>query len=439
MNKGAAARAAAASSLQQVLQYERSLSQALPEAVQHFKLSPGEKALAQAICFGVLRELPSLEWLASQLVEKPLKNKVRVVHYVLLTGIHQLRSMRTAKHAAVSATVETLPLLRQKALKGFANGVLRNYQRQQQSLENQLTTLPAKAHNHPEWLARRILEAYPSQAQAVMQANHAQPPMWLRVNARKSTALDYQQQLADLNIESIFDPTWPQALRLKEATDVTRLPGFAEGVVSVQDAAAQFAAGLIPVKAGERILDACAAPGGKTAHLLELHDVDLLALDANEKRLQRVDENLKRLQLKATTVCADASSCDWWDGEPFDHILLDAPCSGTGVIRRHPDIKWLRRNSDINELSALQSRIIENLWPMLKPGGTLLYATCSILPEENTLQIEHFLNRYQDATLANIQTSDSICKADENRFGVQWLPQIDGHDGFYYARLVKAI
>ena len=474
MSAGAAARAAAAYSVQQVLQYQRSLNQALPEAITKFKLSADDKAFTQAMAFGVLRELPSLEWFVAQLLDKPLKPKVRSVHYLILVGLYQLTAMRTAEHAAVSATVEATVLLRQKALKGLVNAVLRAFQRQQAALHQQLAQLNDKPLNHPSWLLKRLQSAYPDQWRAIVEANQTPPPMWLRVNQRYLDAhqlslADYQAQLASLNIDSqrvapsSLQPALTGALRLSQPTDVTALPGFADGAVSVQDAAAQFAPTLLPVKSGDYVLDACAAPGGKTAHLLELTDIDVDALDIDPLRLQRVTENLQRLQLQANVIQGDASKNDWWSGRSYDAILLDAPCSATGVIRRHPDIKWLRQDTDIAELVELQQRILDNLWNMLRPGGRLVYATCSVLPDENRLQIDAFLARHADAQLdsaacfatpvspsaapaATISSAQNdptqiywheLVQLAPAATGMQWLPHPNGHDGFYYAVLHK--
>lgn len=485
MSKGAASRAAAAYSVQQVLQYQRSLNQALPEAVSKFNLSAEDKGFAQAMAFGVLRELPSLEWYVAQLLDKPLKNKVRVVHYLLLVGLYQLTAMRTAKHAAVSATVDATSLLRQKALKSLVNAILRAFQRQQEGLAHQLQQAGDKSLNHPGWLLKRLRKAYPEQWQDIIAANQSQPPMWLRANRRylASQGLslsDYQQQLIEHGISSQriegSNGTLDHALRLHQATDVSTLPGFDKGAVSVQDAAAQFAASLLPVKPGDYILDACAAPGGKAAHLLERYDIELDALDIEPLRLARVDENLQRLQLSARLLEGDASVQDWWPQRTYDHILLDAPCSATGVIRRHPDIKWLRQANDIAELVNLQSKILTNLWSLLKPGGCLVYATCSVLPDENAQQIESFRQRQSDAHLVDVawpicesSSAQTVSLAEKQAsqqavfdpivnsgvaaplqchallqiapggVGMQWLPSPDGHDGFYYAVLQKRI
>lgn len=431
MSKGAPARAAAAFCLQQVLQHERSLSQVIPEAVQKFSLQPVEKGLAQAIVYGVLRDLPALEWLLAQLLDKPLKRKVRIVHYLLLVGLQQLHNMRTASHAAVAETVAATRLVKQSGLKNLVNAILRGYQRQQASLEHSLTQQPDKQHGHPAWLVKRFQAAYPETWPQLVQANNTQAPMWLRVNTRCISTAAYQALLHDAGLESSVANNNPQAIRLHTPCDVTRLPGFRDGWVSVQDGAAQHAARLLSPQPGTRVLDACAAPGGKTAHLLELHDIQLTAVDIDNDRLQRVDDNLQRLRLQASIVQGDAAKPDsWWDGEMFDHILLDAPCSATGVIRRHPDIKWLRRDADIATLSALQAQILATQWTLLKPGGTLLYATCSVLPDENNRQINSFVSATADAELLPLA---------EQSTATDWqlLPGDGDCDGFYYALLGK--
>lgn len=445
---GAAPRAAAAWALQQVLQHSRSLTQALPEAQQKAKLSVADAGLAQAIAYGVLRELPTLEWLVNQLLDKPLKAKVRIVHYLILAGLYQLREMRIAPHGAISATVDATTLVRQSPLKGLVNAVLRSYQRRADEFAPQLEAALTHHHNHPSWLRKRLLQDYPEQASAIMGANQQQPPMWLRVNARHHSVQSYQALLTEQGIASQAYPWLAQGLCLAAPCDVTKLPGFADGWVSVQDAAAQFAAPLLAVlgvQPGQRVLDACAAPGGKTAHIAETLDVQLTALDIEPQRLIRVEENVARLGLagpQLSILSGNASTADWWDGKLFDHILLDAPCSATGVIRRHPDIKWLRRDSDIAELTDLQRTILDNLWAMLKPGGTLLYATCSVLPEENTLQIVDFLKQQADAKARPLPAPPDWLTRRPFKSALgdcewQLFAQAGGHDGFYYAGLQK--
>ncbi|WP_115716913.1 16S rRNA (cytosine(967)-C(5))-methyltransferase RsmB [Gallaecimonas mangrovi] len=424
-------RAQGAKVLSAVLDEGRSLSEALPQAQQALS-NPKDKALLQALCFGALRQYRLLDAALKLLMQKPLKGKTRVLQHLLALGLYQLYFSRIPAHAAVGETVAAAPLLGQAKLKGLVNGVLRNAERQGTELLDKACKNQAVATLHPDWLIERLKKAYPQQWRAVLEANNQQAPLWLRNNSRQQSRPDYLAKLSNSAIEAVSEDSLTNGFYLAEAQDVTALPGFADGSVSVQDGAAQFAAELLAPQDGERILDACAAPGGKTAHILELADAEVLALDVSESRLQRVTENLSRLKLQADVVAGDAASRDWWDGKAFDRILLDAPCSATGVIRRHPDIRWLRRDQDINELSKLQARILDNCWAMLKPGGTLLYATCSVLPQENKEQISAFLARTKDAELRPIVAGES-----EQQPGWQLLPGDNKMDGFFYARVLK--
>jgi len=313
--------------------------------------------------------------------------------------------------------------------------VLRRYQREQAVLDAAAEAEPVARHAHPHWLLTRLQQDWPDDWQAVCAANNARAPMTLRVNTLRGSPADYQQRLTEAGLAATSQPHAPAALVLTEPTDVAALPGFAAGDVSVQDAAAQLAAPLLDVQAGQRVLDACAAPGGKTAHLLENNpSAELVALDNDAARLDRVAETLARLQLAARLLHADAGQVvDWWDGKPFDRILLDAPCSASGVIRRHPDIKALRRAVDIDALAAQQARLLDALWPCLAPGGKLLYVTCSVLAAENGRQVKTFLARTPDAAALPLA-------ADWGRpagHGRQILPGEADMDGFFYALLVK--
>jgi len=430
-------RALAAKVLNKVVEQGQSLSQALPVAQQD--LNPKDKALLQMLCYGVLRTLPRLDFFCRSLMQKPLKGKQRDLHFLILVGFYQLLYTRIPSHAAVGETVNGAKALKKPALKGMINGVLRNFLREQDSLLEKAAQQDTLKYCHPSWLVKRLQAAYGNdQAAAIMEQNNQQAPMWLRVNNLHHTCEQYQALLeaATLPCFSAPDAENSNALRLEKATDVYKLPGFTDGWVSVQDGAAQLAAHYLGAQDGELILDACAAPGGKTVHTLELQPniKQMVAVDADDKRLQRVQENLDRLNLQATVIHGDASQPDnWWNGEQFDRILCDAPCSATGVIRRHPDIRWLRRDSDIAELVNLQERILNALWAKLKPGGILLYATCSILPDENELQVKRFLENRSDASL--IPLSAQYNSATEGR---QLLPNEDAMDGFYYAKLQKA-
>ncbi|QUM83114.1 16S rRNA (cytosine(967)-C(5))-methyltransferase RsmB [Moritella sp. 28] len=426
-------RASAAKVLYQVVDRGQSLTTALPIAQQ--LLPAKDRALLQEICYGVLRWLPRLEFISRQLMSKPLTGKQRPVHFLILVGLYQLKFMRIPAHAAVAETVNAIKVLKSHKLSGLVNAILRNYQRQQDDLESQADGNDACKFGHPGWLIKRIKAAYPEQWQDVLMANNERPPMWIRVNQQHHNQADYQTLLAADDITADIVDSADSALRLEKPTDVYKLAGFAEGHSSVQDGAAQFAAQFLDAQPGELILDACAAPGGKTAHILERQPAlkHLVAVDFDATRLARVQENLTRMQLEAELIHGDASKPeDWWQGDKFDRILLDAPCSATGVIRRHPDIKWLRRDSDIAPLAQLQSEILDAMWQQLKPGGTLLYATCSILPAENSEQISSFVDRTPDATLIPL-TADS----DNQASSWQILPNTQGMDGFFYAKLQK--
>ncbi|MYM61352.1 16S rRNA (cytosine(967)-C(5))-methyltransferase RsmB [Vibrio sp. OCN044] len=421
-------RAAAATVLFQVVDKGQSLSTALPLAQQQVK--PRDQALLQEICYGSLRYLPRLESIANELMDKPLKGKQRVFHHLILVGIYQLSFMRIPAHAAVGETVEGTKTLKGPRLRGLINAVLRNYQRQQEELDAHSVSHNAGKYGHPSWLLTLLQNAYPDNWQDIVEANNSKAPMWLRVNHKHHNREDYQQLLKDSGINSIAHSEARDALRLETPCDVSQLPGFDQGWVSVQDAAAQLSLNYLTPKDGELILDCCAAPGGKTAHILERTEgAQVVAIDCDESRLKRVHDNLSRLKLNAQVICGDARHPqNWWQGEKFDRILLDAPCSATGVIRRHPDIKWLRRQEDISALTELQSEILDAMWQELKPDGTLVYATCSITPQENSEQIKAFLSRTQDAQLEG---------STKEKPGRQILPGEESMDGFYYAILKK--
>ncbi|MEH0667668.1 16S rRNA (cytosine(967)-C(5))-methyltransferase RsmB [Vibrio scophthalmi] len=423
-------RAAAANVIFQVVDKGQSLSHALPAAQKTIK--PRDHALLQEICYGALRYLPRLESIANELMDNPLKGKKRVFHHLILVGIYQLSFMRIPSHAAVAETVEATKTLRGPSLRGLINAVLRNYLRNQEELDAFATSHNAGKYGHPNWLLKLLQEHYPQQWERIVEANNQKAPMWLRVNRQHHTRDQYIAYLNDENIEFTLHPEAADAIKLAKPCDVTLLPGFDRGWVSVQDAAAQLSVDYLQPQEGELILDCCAAPGGKTAHILEhTQDTEVVAIDADPTRLNRVHDNLERLQLRADVICGDARyPHQWWQGEQFDRILLDAPCSATGVIRRHPDIKWLRRADDIEALSALQSEILDAMWQQLKAGGTLVYATCSIAPQENVEQVRAFLSRTSDAQLIG---------SEESQPGRQILPGEEDMDGFYYAVLKKAV
>lgn len=426
-------RAVAVSVLTRVMQQGQSLSTLLPHSFR--SLPPERRALAQELCYGTLRWAPRLQAILTLLLDKQLKGKDSDVQALLLIGLYQLAYMEIPAHAAVSETVAVTALLNKGWAKGLVNAVLRRFQREKQPLEDEIEQDPVAASAHPAWLLALLQQAWPDEWQEVIDANNQRPPMSLRVNRRRLNREDYLTRLHTDGLAATSSPHAPDALILEKPVNVEQLPGFDLGDVSVQDSAAQLAALLVAPEAGMRVLDACAAPGGKTGHLLEIcSDIELTALDIEGKRLKRVEENLQRLGYSAKLMTADASRNEWWDGTPFDRILLDAPCSATGVIRRHPDIKLLRHPEDIPRLVLMQATILETLWPMLKPGGLLVYATCSILPEENNRQLANFLANHDDAREQPIE-------AKWGRFagiGRQILPNQDRMDGFYYARIKKA-
>ncbi|KAA1175235.1 16S rRNA (cytosine(967)-C(5))-methyltransferase RsmB [Photorhabdus heterorhabditis] len=421
-------RSIAAKAINQVLDQGQSLSTVLPELQQN--ITDKDKSLLQEFSFGVLRVLPQLEWIISQLMAKPLKGKQRILHYLLMVGIYQLAYTRIPAHAALAETVNGAVALKYPQLKGLINGVLRQFQRQQLQLTERSQN-HSSHHLHPEWLLTRIQKAYPQEWQQLINVNNQKPPMWLRVNRIYHSRDEYLTLLHKAGIDAEPAIGLPFAIRVISPCHVAILPGFDKGWVTVQDVSAQGCAELLQPINGEKILDLCAAPGGKTTHILEIApEAQVLAVDINEQRLKRVEENLRRLNCHATVKTGDGRHPEHWaENQQFDRILLDAPCSATGVIRRHPDIKWLRREEDIAQLVQLQSEIIDAIWPYLKKGGTLVYATCSILPDENSQQISAFLKCHPDAELARTATSENP--------GKQIIPELTGGDGFFYARLIK--
>ena len=438
MSKQIPVRAQAAQTLAAVLQHKASLASLMGPAVE--RVADNEQALLQELCFGTCRWQPQLQSILGRLLEKPLKSKDADIQALLLMGLYQQLHMRTPDHAAINNTVEACRTLKKNWAEKLVNGVLRRFQRQNEELISALGNSPAYVTAHPNWLRKRLIDHWPDQADDIFTANNAHPPMTLRVRRGAVDRDQYLQQLKQQNIEASATRYSRDGIQLNQAQDVHQLPGFDDGQVSVQDEAAQLAGDLMELQANERILDACCAPGGKTGHLLEISETlstplqQVVALDLEQRRLEKVQDNLQRLKLNAELICADATAVDdWWDGVSFDRILLDAPCSATGVVRRHPDIKILRNATDIAKLAALQLALLDALWPTLKPGGRLVYATCSVLPSENTKVIEKFVQQQSDAEHQVIEADWGI----EQPFGRQLFPQTDGHDGFYYACLKK--
>lgn len=418
------AREAATRTIYQVIEEKQSLSQLLP--LTKHKVREPDRALYAALVYGVLREYGALSALRDSLLSKPLNPKDIWPAYILNVGIYQLLRMQLGDHGVLNETVNLCKVFRVGQVRGLVNAILRRVQRSREDSLAQLERL--KRHNLPDWL----LVAHKTRANDLAQAFLQHPPMTLRIRAPETPA----QWLEASGLSGESNPLHPQALTLTPPQPVEKLLGFAEGACSVQDAAAQWAATLLAPKNGERLLDACAAPGGKTGHLLELApEAQLIALDQDSVRLARVEENLARLQLKATCQTANAADTQiWWDKTPFDAILLDAPCSGSGVLRRHPDIGFLRSAKDLQQLPKTQYRLLSKLWATLKPGGRLLYSTCSIMPRENQLLIEQFLLSHTDATLI----PSEVPLSDITPFGTLHYPDTYG-DGFFYALLRKAL
>lgn len=394
-----------------------------------------DDALAKEICYGVLRRLRPLEDVLDALLHRRLPAGDADLKIALLIGLYQLIYTRVPPYAAVATGAALAHHLGKPRASALVNAVLRNFLRRRNALAGRIARAETPERSHPRWLVDAVRGAWPDRWREILRANDAHPPMTLRINETRLRRGEYLKRLHALAIEARPAPHCGQGIILARPREVSELPGFLAGEVSVQDAAAQLAAPLLDPAAHARVLDACAAPGGKSAHLLERRpSLRLTALDIDPKRAARIGETLARLGLAATVRCADAGEPGrWWNGIPYRHILLDAPCTATGVIRRHPDLRWLRRPEDPERLAAVQTRLLTRTWPLLVRGGSLLYATCSILPPENDDVITRFLAAHPDAQSGAIDAIWGIA----TRHGRQVLPGEDGMDGFYYARLVK--
>lgn len=381
----------------------------------------------QDVCFGVLRHLGLLRGVVTTLAARPLAD--RELEALLLVALYQLQFTRAAPYAVVDHAVRACTRLRKSSAKGLVNALLRNFLRRPEALLSQARRTEEGRWSYPQWWIDEVKRAYPDCHGAILEAGNVRPPMTLRVNLRQIGCEDYLALLRGGGI--VAEQVGPTALMLGEPVSVEQLPGFRAGLVSVQDLSAQYAAVLLDLAAGQRVLDACAAPGGKTAHVLERSDAEVTAIDRDPERMARVRETLDRLQLRARLLCADAADVSsWWDGVPFARILLDAPCTASGIVRRHPDIKWLRHPQDCPALVAQQRRLLEALWHVLAAGGKLLYATCSVFPAENQLQIAGFLQSHPEAKL--LPLSDIPDGPQIGKIKGQILPN-SRHDGFFYA------
>ncbi|AZD05484.1 16S rRNA (cytosine(967)-C(5))-methyltransferase [Pseudomonas chlororaphis] len=432
-------RLAAAKALTSVLNGKASLNSSLPTLLD--KVEARDRGFTQDLAFGTARWQPRLAALAAKLLQKPFKAADADVEALLLVGLYQLLYTRVPAHAAIGETVGCADKLKKPWAKALINAVLRRAQRESEALFAELERDPVVRTAHPRWLQKSLKAFWPEQWEAICAANNAHPPMILRVNRRHHSRTAYLQLLSEASVAAKPCTYSQDGIVLDEATDVRALPGFAEGWISVQDEAAQLAAELLELAPGQRVLDACCAPGGKTCHILEVEPAlaGVVAVDLEAKRLLRVQENLDRLGLSAELIAADGrNTAQWWDGKPFQRILLDAPCSATGVIRRHPDIKLTRQADDIAALASLQGELLDAMWSTLEVGGILLYATCSTLPTENTEVIEAFLARTPGARELDIAGQLGQPPAGlKQPHGRQLLAQEGGHDGFYYAKLIK--
>ncbi|MCA0913376.1 16S rRNA (cytosine(967)-C(5))-methyltransferase RsmB [Marinobacter nauticus] len=408
----------------------QSLSQCLPPALN--QLPPEQRPQLQAICYGSCRWFHRLESELNQRLKKPLRKPDRIIHHLMLVALFQLRYSEQATYAVLNETVEACRALDKPHLTGLVNGVLRAAEREGAPAPKD----DSGRFSHPVWMVEKLRHNWPDDWQAILEANNQQAPMTLRVNALRFKRDEYLNLLSEAGIEARATRFAPSGIQLQRPVPVDRLPWFEDGAVSVQDEAAQLCTTLMDLQPGQRVLDACAAPGGKTCAILEACGelAEVVAIDESAERLPRVQENLDRLDLHATLTQADAADIDsWWDGTPFDRILLDVPCSATGVIRRHPDIKLLRRESDIVPLASIQLGLLEAMWSILKPGGRLVYATCSVFPQENHRIIQRFLKQQNQATLKCIEADWG---RDMNT-GRQLFPDPESHDGFFYAVLEK--
>lgn len=382
------------------------------------RVDPAVRPAVQDLVYGSLRAYGRGDFFLSRLLDKPLD--VEEVRALLLVSIYRLETRPDAAHTVVDQAVSAAGELANGRFRGLVNAVLRNFLRQQDALAAALADDAVAVSQHPDWWLAQLQAAYPDDWQRIVAAGNAPPPMGLRVNVRRASRDDYLARLTDAGISATA--VGESGLALAKPVPVESLLGFAAGLLSVQDPGAQMAASLLDPEPGSRVLDACAAPGGKTAHLLERSDLDLLALDLKPSRCRRIEENLSRLGLTASVKAADCVKLDtWWDGRPFDAVLADVPCTASGVVRRNPDTKWLRREADIFSFAKTQARILDALWQVVRPGGKLLYVTCSVFPTENGVQIARFLERQPEARRCHEE---------------QLLPTAD-HDGFYYCLLEK--
>ena len=431
------ARALAAVVMTEILTQRQTLTTVLPACCERLSHEQ-DRAFVQELCYGVMRWYFRLEAILAQMLQKELKQKHLDIKLLMMIGLYQFDYLHVPEHAAVSATVAACDDLDKPWAKKLVNAILRRYQRERAALTERLGQNINVLHAHPGWLVRLLQHDHPPHWLQIIAANNLRPPMFLRINQRLTTREEYLDKLNRENIPAAATPYSPIGIKLGKPVPVEYLPGFQDGLVSVQDLAAQLAVPLLELEpgTGQRILDACAAPGGKLAHLLETAGdlCDVTAVELAPARAEKLKQTIHRLRLQAKILEADARTPElWWDGEQFDRILLDAPCSASGVIRRHPDIKVLRNAEDVQAATRVQSELLAALWPLLKPGGKLLYSTCSVLACENDLQTGAFIAAHHDARADTIRAEWGLPTA----CGRQIVTGQEDMDGFYYARLEK--
>lgn len=431
---GSEARAAAGRIVAAVARRGRSLDDALDTCMAG--IAGADRGLVAQLAYGTLRVYPRLDRWVDLLLARPLPARDDEVHDLLAVGLFQLEDTRVPDHAAVAATVEAVRRLGRAQYAGLVNACLRRWLRERDALKARVARVPEVVHAHPRWWLDTLATDWPKDWESIISAANLQAPMWLRVNRLRTTRDAWCERLVAAGGAATSWAPAPEALRLAAPMDVAALPGFAAGEVSVQDAAAQLAAGLLEPAPGMRVLDACAAPGGKACHLLErCPEIELTALDVSPGRLVQVRANLDRLGLAAQVLAGDAREPSaWWDGTPYDRILLDAPCTGSGVVRRHPDIKLLRRPEDIEAMAARQQALLNALWPLLAPGGRLLYATCSVFRAENAARVTAFLAQHAQARAVDLGEPGWGRRAGPGR---QLLTGEAAADGFYYACVTR--
>ncbi|WMY96116.1 MAG: 16S rRNA (cytosine(967)-C(5))-methyltransferase RsmB [Arsenophonus sp.] len=426
MNQKNNIRSICAQVILEVIDQKKTLNNSLLKYKEN--LSDKDKALLQELSFGILRVLPILQWCMKQLIKKPLNKKKRIINYLIIVGIYQLNFTRIPSYAILNETVDGAVLLKNPKLKNFVNAVLREFQRQKKILNKKIKN-KKNNHLHPQWLFKKIKTAYPYHWKNIIAENNQKPPMWIRVNQLYHSTHDYYNLLKKSNISANLSKDCLSAIKLNQPCKINQLPGFDKGWVTIQDISSQKCVEILAPKNNEYILDLCAAPGVKTTYILELAPKScVVAVDINKSRIKYIQDNLNRLKLHANTIVGDGCYPEKWitSEKKFDRILLDLPCSSSGVIRRHPDIKWIKNPTDILNLIKIQYKILKAIWPYLKNKGTLVYSTCSILPDENQKQIKKFFSYHKD-----------ISFQDDIAFDQQILPTKNGGDGFFYASLVK--